>query len=88
MCWVAEAPPTAPREPDACREPAVERAERLAFPGMANKEERLSNAVDVVRNPAAERLATSAGVKAVLATVEDVGLAFITDIYLSTVESV
>lgn len=77
----------APREPDACREPAVERAERLVFPGMANKKERLSDVVDVVRNPAAERLATSAGVKAVLATVEDVGLVSITDIYLSTVKS-
>lgn len=50
---------------------------------MANRDERVSGPVVVVRNPAAERLATSAGVKTVLATVEEVGLAFITCRYLS-----
>lgn len=56
--------------------------------GIANNDERLSGAVAVVRNPAADSLATSAGVKAVLATVEDVGLALIMYKYLAILKSV
>jgi len=76
MCCVPEAPPTAPNEPDAWRDPAVDRDERLPVPGIANNEDLPSGAVAVVRKPAADRLEISLGVKAVLAMVVEVGLAF------------
>jgi hypothetical protein len=43
-------------------------------PGIAKKDDLLSMAVAVVRNPAADKLEISLGVKAVLAVVVEVGL--------------
>jgi hypothetical protein len=88
MCCVAETPPTAPNEPDAWRDPAVDRAERLPVPGIAKKDDLLSVAVAVVRNPAADKLEISLGVKAVLAMVVEVGLACMAAKYFAGSKSV
>jgi hypothetical protein len=83
MCCVAYVPPTASKEPAACRNPDVDiEAKELALGEAKNAEPLFSMVVEVSR-PAPVSMAISGGVKAVLGIVVDVGLASIISIYLS-----
>jgi hypothetical protein len=82
MCWVADAPPTASREPAAWREPEEDIEVRELCPGDAKYEEFEETLVEV-RNPIVVRADISAGLKAVPGTEVEVGLASITEMYFS-----
>lgn len=86
ICFEASAPPTAAREPAACREPADEieaRLPRLPAPGEAKRDDRVSGALGAVIKPAAMSAETSVGVNPLPDIIVEVGLAFISDTYLA-----
>lgn len=58
------------------------------MPGIAKKEDLLSGCVELVRKPAVVKLEISLDVKAVLATVVEVGLAFMAVRYFAGLTSI
>lgn len=87
MCWVADAPPTASREPAAWRDPDDEMDMSELVPGEVKKE-RLDEDADVdVRKPIAVNVDISEGAKAVPGIDVVVGLASMVEMYFSAERS-
>lgn len=83
MCCVAEVPPTASREPAAWRDPDLDTAVRELVPSAKKEELDGVLLLGEVRKPDVTSTEISGDVKCVPGIVDDVGFAFITEIYLS-----
>jgi hypothetical protein len=84
MCCVAEAPPTASKEPAACRDPDVETEASELAPGDAKNEELVVfKAVAEVRKPTPTSTESSAEVKEEPEIDVDVGLESMTEMYFA-----
>jgi hypothetical protein len=84
MCCIARAPPTASKEPAACRDPDVETEASELAPGDAKKEELVVfKAVAEVRKPTPTSTDSSAEVNAVPDIDVEVGFASIVEMYFA-----
>lgn len=70
-------------DPAAWRDPEVETAEREVAVGEAKREEGELVALDEVRKPSVTRVEISTDAKVVPGMLEDLGLAFITEMYFT-----
>jgi hypothetical protein len=84
MCWAADMPPVASREPAACRAPEDDIELRDLVPCSEMYEVWEEEAVLDVRSPTAVKAESSDEVKAAALREVEVGCVFMVDIYLSS----